>query len=63
MKWYSICSAHQKRRPDCENCNIGNWVDESDPEWIADQALWESDPDAWREKHNEEVLKLGEYQK
>lgn len=49
--WYSICSAHAEYDDSCLRCRVGSWVDESDPAVIADRALWESDPDAWRVAH------------
>lgn len=55
-QWYSICSQHQVGNPECPRCNIGKWVDEADPEVMADHALWESDPDAWRAKHRRDSL-------
>lgn len=24
--WYSICSAHVQRDPECHLCNVGSWV-------------------------------------
>jgi hypothetical protein len=31
MTWLSICSAHQKWNPTCENCRIGRFVDDPPP--------------------------------
>lgn len=25
QEWYSICSAHQEYKEDCERCNCGTW--------------------------------------
>ena len=55
-QWYSICSIHRTYQQACSMCNAGEWVDEDDPERIADKALWQSDPDAWREKHKNDSL-------
>ena len=24
-RWYSICSAHQSHKEDCNMCNVGSW--------------------------------------
>ena len=50
--WYSICSMHQDMNPQCGMCHAGQYIDENDPEHIADKKLFTDDPDAWREKHN-----------
>jgi hypothetical protein len=57
LQWYSICSAHNFDA-DCELCKVGHWIDESDPEVIADRALWVSNPNAWRAKHAHDALNL-----
>lgn len=59
-QWYSICSKHQGYDESCDLCRVGHWQNETDPAVIADRALWESDPDGWREKHrnNRPLLNL-----
>lgn len=51
--WYSLCSAHsQWIDPQCPACHSGSWVDEQDPEVIADRQLFKDDAELWIDKHN-----------
>jgi len=52
--WYSFCSAHRETDPQCVACHAGRWIDEADPEHVADQQLFRDDPAEWIRKHNEQ---------
>ncbi len=51
--WYSMCSAHPGDiDPQCGPCHSGQWIDQNDLEWKADQQLYKDNPEAWMSKHN-----------